>query len=116
MRKYRIGIVASVFLVVTAAIFDLAQAAATYLIVIPLMGVPLAFVGGIIVNIFAWLFFAICFFHLHVSLMRDYPFGFLGTLVMENAPFINALPGWSVFVIRTIRETRLKDRLASDAV
>lgn len=113
MKERRIGNAASFFLIFAAVLADSLQALIDLLAFIPLAGVVIAFLLGIFVDICIIFLFAIWFSHLHVPLMNRYPLEFLATLVLENVPIVNTAPVWTWFVVKTIAQERLRERLES---
>lgn len=108
-----IGNVAAIFLIVSAVCIDVLQVLVDLLAFIPIVGFVIAFLTNVFIDICAWLFFAITFLHINFPVMKKRPLGFLGTLVMENIPYLNALPGWTLFVVTTIMKDRAEKILSS---
>lgn len=117
MSASRIGTVTSASLISIAGLIDFIQVLIDLLVfILPPIGLMISFLLGILIDLAAMFLFGFWFSHLGVSLMRTYPFGFLGTIILENIPYINALPGWTMFVTRTIIEERLKASTSSGEV
>ena len=115
MRK-RIGAVTAFALIAVAILIDGLQALISLRAFIPVIGLVIAFVLGVVVDILAILLFAIWFSHINVSLMTRYPLGFLATIVLENVPVVNSAPGWTWFVVTTIARERLAEDSSSGEV
>jgi hypothetical protein len=111
-KQHSIGNFATAFLIVMAVCIDVLQALIDVLSVIPIVGFVLAFMLSVFVDICAWFFFAIAFTHINVPIMKKHPLGFIGTLIFENIPICNALPGWTLFVTTTVIHERAKEALS----
>jgi len=109
MSARRIGKVTSILLIITAITADGLQALIELLaFVVPPVGTVLAFILGVVLDLIVILLFVIWFSHIKVPLMRRYPLGFLGTIVLEQIPIVNTAPGWTFFVVTTIAKENLK--------
>jgi hypothetical protein len=116
MTPRRIG-KGTAFALITAALFiDGVQFLIGLLALIPAVGFIIAFAFSVVVSVLAIFLFAIWFSHIGVSVMNKYPLSFLGVLILEQVPIISTVPGWTWFVVKTIAQERIRERLSSDGV
>ncbi|MBI5003792.1 hypothetical protein HZC00_01725 [Candidatus Kaiserbacteria bacterium] len=116
MTKRRISTLSGFLLFASALIVDGVQALVDLLVLIPGIGIVLAFALGVVVDVSACFLFGFWFSHLGLPLLTRYPLGFLGTLVIENIPGLNSLPTWTLFVAKIIAQERIREGTSSDEV
>ncbi len=101
-HKSRINMVNAIFLILVALIIDGVQIFLDFIII--------GLVVNYIIDIYAWLIFFVWLKLLGISMFNakgTRTMIFLGVaLGIELIPFINALPGWTVFAVLTVINDR----------
>lgn len=116
MSARRVSTVAATILIIVAVLIDGLQFLITLFALLPVVGPVLSFTLGFVVSVLSIFLFGIWFSHLNVSLTTRYPLGFLATIVLEFIPVVSTSPGWTWFVVKTIAQERIRERLSSDEV
>lgn len=116
MSTRRVSTIAATALIAVAILVDGLQFLITLFALLPIVGPVLSFALGLVVSILAMFLFGIWFSHLNVSLTSRYPLGFIVTIVLELVPVVSTSPAWTWFVVKTIVQERIRERLSSDEV
>ncbi|MBI2030835.1 hypothetical protein HYT05_04395 [Candidatus Kaiserbacteria bacterium] len=116
MSARRVSTIAATALITVAILIDGLQFLITLFALLPAIGPVLSFTLGFVVSVLSIFLYGIWFSHLNVSLTTRYPLGFLATIVLEFIPVVSTSPGWTWFVVKTIAQERIRERLSSDEV
>ncbi len=116
MSKQRVGTVAATVLIIVAILIDGLQFLITLFALLPIVGPIMSIALGFVVSVLSIFLFGIWFSHLDVSLTTRYPLGFLATIILEFIPVVSTSPGWTWFVVKTIAQERIRERLSSEEV
>lgn len=116
MSARRVSTMAATALITVAVLIDGLQFLITLFAFLPVVGPILSIALGFVVSVLSIFLYAIWFSHLDVPLMTRYPLGFLATIVLEFIPVVSTSPGWTWFVVKTITQERIRERLSSGEV